>query len=348
MKILFITRHYFPDVGGIEQNIAKVSEFLKDRHEVRVLTVSREGSPANETIEGVTVLRRGFREFLSFNLKDHDAVFLENFNLLPHLFVMVNVIKDSLRKKRNYRLFFVPHGGFTPYWPMFNLSARLVKKLAHRFIGLPFINKYADKVIAVSNWEEGILKQSGINRPITLIRNGVELRQSKDSEKENFFVFIGRIDAIKNIEEIIRTFKIISDDQDFQNHELKIIGNFQSNKDYYNQLRECVLKNNLIDKVKFLGEKRGEEKYKILAKAECLFCLSHFESDSLVIKEAFSVRTKVCINTNAALNDYKHERNIFIKEQPEIDLKKFRLFLAKPFESNIEIPLISWESVAKK
>lgn len=57
LRILEVNKFYPPDIGGIETVVQTVSEGLKDRAEISVLTCQRKGKRRDDVVNGVSVLR---------------------------------------------------------------------------------------------------------------------------------------------------------------------------------------------------------------------------------------------------------------------------------------------------
>ncbi len=347
-KIILVNRSYLPEVGGIQQNLSKISYFLKRDYIVDILTSPIDGRSKYENMDGVNVFRKSPLLFFVYDYSPYDVVVLNNFTISPLFFACLKLM--YLKKLTSFkgRIIFVPHGGFTPDWKDFDFISSLIKRSYHRIFGRFFINNFVDKIIAVSEWERIALVQERIIKNISIIKGGIEKVGLENEQKENYFVFVGRIDPIKNIEEIIETFSYIRQNVNFQKYALRIVGDYKNNPVYFDRLSRLTEKRGLRDCVEFLGQIEGIAKLQIIAKAQCLFCLSHMESDSLVIKEALSVKTKVFINTNYGLKDYESENNVFVKYMDNFGINDFSKFIAKPFNNVLKIPLDTWEQVATK
>jgi glycosyltransferase involved in cell wall biosynthesis len=343
MKILFVSRYYFPHIGGIEQNIEKVSSALSEDNLVEVLTVGSHSLLARERFSRVNILRVSIPYFLFFNYSKYDAIFIENVNLFPHLLVVLKLLIS--RKPKG--IFFVPHGGLTPYWKSFSTIARTIKKIANYFLFIPFINMYATSVVAVSKWEINELKRIGICKKVILIPNGYEQNVDYNRTKSNFLVFVGRIDPIKNIEQAIVLLSEIASLRDGKDLKLKIIGDTETNKQYVAKLKLLAESLGLTDKILFLGKIVGDEKLKIISEAKALLCLSHFETDPIVIKEAFSQRTKVIITPNYGLSDYIGYPNTFVIKDGETKPEDVINFLQTSFLQEDNASSVTWGHVAR-
>ena len=58
MKILFLTRRFYPDIGGVEKHIDKISsELIKRGHEIIVITENPKNYKNHEKINGIEIYR---------------------------------------------------------------------------------------------------------------------------------------------------------------------------------------------------------------------------------------------------------------------------------------------------
>lgn len=347
-KILFINRHNLSFTGGIEMHITKFIENLdSNKYKVAVLSYyDKKKLPKDEHS-----LETGFFGFLKFRYDKYDIIFIENFNILPHFFVILKLFLLRLLGKNSYKVIFVPHGGFVPYWDMFSLPAKIIKKIYHKTFGELFVRYIVGEIIAVSSWEKDVLSKVNKNKRVTVIGNGMPSIDIslKNIRKKRYFVFVGRIDPIKDILLTIKTFGGVINIKKFKDYKLLIVGPFNSDNDYYEKLVNYVNIKNLTDKVKFVGPKYGSEKYKIIAESQCLFCMSKFETDPIVVKEALSVGTKVCIAPNYGLKDYINNKNIFSIKKIGVGLSEFADFINNDFQDEaLDKILISWKEMVKK
>jgi glycosyltransferase involved in cell wall biosynthesis len=345
-SLLFLTRYYLPVIGGIEQHIYKLSNELKKQCEIDILTFNGDSLIQRESINGIDVNRQGYFQMLRFKLRDYDVILVENFDI--HFFFMICklMVVKSLRISRA-KLIFVPHGGYTLNWKFFALPQRTIKYAYNKTLGQIFIYHYVDRIVAGSLWEKNALRNEGVKNRITIIRNGIDKIDVSTIAKSKYFIFVGRIDPIKNIEEIIRAYDAIRNHLSYQDYSLLIVGNFHQNEQYYQKLRRLVQDLKLEKSIKFVGKIEEKKKMQLVAGAMCLFCLSYKENDPLVLKEAFSVGTKVVISMSMGLMDYQHEVNAFVYE-PNLDFEKFESFVTEEFVPSFNIPLSTWADVAEE
>jgi glycosyltransferase involved in cell wall biosynthesis len=131
---------------------------------------------------------------------------------------------------------------------------------------------------------ENIKKILG-NVNIVELPNFIELPKKYEEELENQILFLGRLHPIKNIDTLIKSL-LISKKFNKKNFILKIAG--KGNKSYVNYLKQLVIELDLEKKVKFLGEIKGEEKYKLIAQSYLLVLPSFSENFGNVVLEGLS------------------------------------------------------------
>ena len=109
------------------------------------------------------------------------------------------------------------------------------------------------------------------------------------NDKENYFVFVGRVEPNKGLDDLL-----ISFGQFYKSHRdysLKILGSYSKNSQYFNKCIDIVKKEGLLDCVHFLGYLKDAKNY--IAKAKALIVPSHFEGFGFVTVEAMIYKTLV-------------------------------------------------------
>ena len=141
---------------------------------------------------------------------------------------------------------------------------------------------------------EYIRNNFGQDAKVIQIPNYMELPERIETSKEKFFLYIGRIDPKKAIENLIDA---MSRSQAFLDGEftLKIVG------DYYNDYGQGLVKQvetlGLTNKIRFLGHRDGREKEEILASAWFTFMPSHTENFGIVVMEGLAQGTPAVAST---------------------------------------------------
>ena len=141
---------------------------------------------------------------------------------------------------------------------------------------------------------EYIRNNFGQDAKVIQIPNYMELPERIETSKEKFFLYIGRIDPKKAIENLIEA---MSCSRAFLDGEftLKIVG------DYYNEYGQGLVRQveslDLTHKIRFLGHRDGREKEEILASAWFTFMPSHTENFGIVVMEGLAQGTPAVAST---------------------------------------------------
>lgn len=317
-KIDVVTKYFYPVSAGIETNIIETYAVLAASGWDVTLHTSNTTldheiilSP-HDIIRGIKVKRYkvgffGFKPKIDYSTTK--LICLHNFNVFPHLNILVKAMIDKIKRQKKYGIFLTPHGGFTPEWPTFSLVVRLVKRLYHQSIGKYLINHIVDGVRAISNWEYNELCDIGIKKSIIIkIENGLDPIAKQDHSKvassqiesqistnTPYILSIGRISRIKNYETTIKALALSNTKLN-----LLIVGPVED-AEYKNELVVLIKSLKLNDRVKFLGVVNGHDKYKLIYKAVAFVHMARWESFCNVVYEAMSLGKLCIVADNTAL-----------------------------------------------
>lgn len=114
----------------------------------------------------------------------------------------------------------------------------------------------------------------------------VDLTPKLDRIPGDYWLFVGRIHPKKAVERLIEALPLVRTKK-----RLKIIGDHHN--DYGNDLVALATRLGCRDQIDFLGHRRGEEKYQLMADAHCLVMPSHTENFGIVVTEALTQGTPV-------------------------------------------------------
>lgn len=131
-------------------------------------------------------------------------------------------------------------------------------------------------------------------------------------------IFLSRIHQKKGIELLLTALSQIT-----YPFELSIIGDGEANYVAYLQ-KECS-RLHLKNKVKWLGPRYGEEKYKLLAAHDVLVLPSFNENFANVVIESLSVKTPVLVSDKVGLSTYIRDKNIGWQHQQHVDSLRIAL-----------------------
>lgn len=176
------------------------------------------------------------------------------------------------------------------------------------------------------------LKKYGLTKPIKIISNGVDLsnftpkKGYKVSKKLNL-LHVGRIGFEKNIDVVIRSFKLLIKQR--KNICLKIVGDGPALQSLKNLAESLNLKN----KITFTGYLHGKDLVKAFQKSDIFVTTSTMETQGLAILEAMSCGLPIIGVRKYAIPDLvKHNINGYIAEPfTEEEIKQYIMeFIKNP------------------
>jgi phosphatidyl-myo-inositol alpha-mannosyltransferase len=288
--------------GGGAYAIHEVAKRLVKNFDVEVLTSKYPGSK-NNTVDGIHYKRVGI--FAGAKLSQ----LLFHFTLPKHVL------------KRNYDIWIE---SFTPPFST-SLLPLLTKKpvigLAHMFSGedmrrkykLPF-NKIEDLglkmykyFIVMTDFHKQKVIKINPKAMVQVIPNGIEKPKYKNFRKDDYILFIGRIEVDqKGLDLLMKSIRAV------KNIKLKIAGT--GNKNDVDKLKLLIKKYGLEKKVELVGRVGGKEKQTLFRKAKLVVSPSRYETFGIVALEAFSYSLPfVCFD----IDGYKWlPNNLAIKAKP--------------------------------
>jgi glycosyltransferase involved in cell wall biosynthesis len=158
---------------------------------------------------------------------------------------------------------------------------------------------FANKVIfhATSDDERfRINNYLGNNIKIVTIPNYMELPKKQDriEDRGKYFLYVGRIAPIKALDKLLSG---LAQSNAFMSSDYKLLlagGVEKQFQDYYAELENIIQDNRLLkDKVLFLGNVEGDDKFNLYANAYFSILISHSENFGNVVIEALSQGTPV-------------------------------------------------------
>lgn len=171
---------------------------------------------------------------------------------------------------------------------------------------------------ATSEEERDLIhEQIGKNAKVIVIPNYMELPPKQDRVQQDvpYFLFVGRVNPIKALDRLIIG---LSQSKLFRqkNYVLKIAGPDQNN--YKSELERIIDDNQLNDRVEFVGNVFGKDKFQLYANAYFSCLLSHSENFGNVVIEALSQGTPVIASTGTPWSGLNEEKaGYWIDNSPE-------------------------------
>jgi len=289
MRIVHIVPSYYPyESGGSAYSLFRLNCGLSSYKKIIVSEGLRKNGERKNCVTHDKNHKAFFFSKFSYKMyatlfkvcRKADCIQLSSFFFPPNLFAFI------IAKVFNRKMIISPRGEFFEY------ALNRKRKQKGFFINLfKFINP---KTIfhATSEKEIEMIKKlipSVKNENIVKIFNSFESEYSLSEKRKNQFLFLGRINPIKNIHSVFKYIKNIEDVT------FLIAGeaNLSYEKEYLNFLKLKIKQLGIENKVKFLGKVHGEEKYKVIASCKCLVLPSHSENFGNVVLESLSQGTPV-------------------------------------------------------
>ncbi|MEM2851486.1 MAG: glycosyltransferase family 4 protein [Candidatus Bathyarchaeia archaeon] len=333
----FICELFFPYVkGGAENRYWEVSKRLAREHEVHVFTMRPEGTPTEETLEGIYIHRTNeFKNLYSQNGRRR---------IWPSVRFSCALLKQLFK---GYGQFDVVDFSAFPYLPC--LSAKILSVNWHAPLAVTFhevwgsywfeyfknpllarVGKFfecstaqlANKIIAVSRWTALALSEvyKISQEKVTVIPNGVSLDfiRSVSKEKEPLKVlYVGRLIEHKHVDWLLTAMKTVL--TSYPKASLHIIGDGPQ-RDF---LESYAHELGIVDAVRFYGTLSSRLEVIEHMKSASVFVLpSTREGFSMVTLEAMAAGTPVVIMKaplNAALDYVRDGQNGLVVEPNKPD-----------------------------
>ncbi len=301
MRIIQVTPRYYPTLGGVEVFVQKISELLAAKgNEVTVYSIDkRNGLPAVETINGVTVKRFmpifGDPLYIpeskfssSLRKEKADIIHAHNVHTFPQLIAAIN-------KQQNQQLVLQPHYhryGQTPF------RDSLFKLYQKAFYGLLFSR--TSLIIANSPHEKQALHEDFPNaKGVVLLPEGLDTKETRTvlyAPIPKRILFVGVLKRYKNVHKLLEGFAWLVRDGK-TDYRLVIVGDGPERSVLYSLAASLGLED-LIEWKQSLTRAELLDEY---AKANVFVMLSQLESFSRVVYDALFIGVPVVVYNFGAL-----------------------------------------------
>ena len=297
MKIGMMADTYKPYVSGVTNYIALNKQALEaDGHEVYVFTFGdleyKDDEPRVIRNPGVPLADTGF--YLSLRYKTQHKKLLQTMDVVHvHHPFLSGRLAISYCHSAHIPIIYTNHTRFDLY-----AQARLPlmpEEVSHGLLQayMPDFCEQMDLVISPSHGMEKVLRQYGVESPIEVVPNGVDLERFHNAaplprsdfgftEHDVLLVFVGRIAPEKNLEFLIQAFAGAS--QVIPNLYLLIAGGGQ--KEHMNEVTPLPSEYGVQDRVRFVGMIPYEKLPSYLAMCDVFVTASVSEVHPLSVIEA--------------------------------------------------------------
>jgi glycosyltransferase involved in cell wall biosynthesis len=304
MKILMVHDAVYPLYGGSVERTMKISKSLvSEGNEVDLFTLSRGFDSEYAKSNGInkTFFTRSIRIkylFPFFNFKYFKSI-CENYDII-HIscnWSLLSYFVSIVLKRINKPFIFSPMG----YINFTNNKSTFVKKLYLKYCTSFILNncKYCitvsklehnDCIKTINNKEKAVLIPNGFNEEDFILPIDNNFIKHFNLPLKKTFMFLGRMDPIKGVENLIKAFYNIRSLTD--QWQLVIIG---PKNDYRSKLENMEITKELKHKVFFLDPLFGKEKTKAYYSANVFVIPSIFDAMTIVAVEAAACSLPILI-----------------------------------------------------
>jgi len=332
LRIAMISELFMPYVkGGVERRYWEIARRLAKRHEVHEFTMRLPGTPAEETIEGISVHRTGYVDRL------YDASGRRR--VRPALEFARGLFRRLGQEKRRFDVVDCSAFPFFPCYPAKSFSWRQRAPLIITFHEVwsgywrEYLGNWAmaqagriiersivrlpDLIVSVSNLTSGLLVDNlgADSKRVVHVPNGVDpsmFKAGSHTKEPRTVLYAGRLVPSKRVDLIIEALATVR--EVYPDARLNIIGDGPE----LPPLKSLAEKLGLAGNVLFLGTLPTYQKVADRMMASTMFVMPSIrEGFGMVVLEAMAASTPVIIvrsKMNAALELVDHESTGLIVE----------------------------------
>ena len=266
--------------NGVEASIVTTSNYIAQGQVVEDEWQDVEGMRVNYCKGNykfsAKVVRQACKE-----MRQCDAVIFSSLCYLPNFFI---ALRARLTGKK---IIWSPRG------ELFDSAVKGSKGKRLYFALLKCL--FASKTVfhATSSAEEELIRRYfGQNCRTVVLPNYVEMprRMERSKTPEPYLLYMGRIAPIKAIDRLVEA---CCKSETFRQSSYKLLLAGIKEGDYYKQLEKTIKEHGLEERIRFLGEVSGDEKFRLYADARYLFLVSLSENFGNVVVESLSQGTPV-------------------------------------------------------
>ncbi len=236
------------------------------------------------------------------------------------------------------------------------LFKKLHKKQYHFYkVILKYVLRYVQMVITPSLYTKELvhkyygLEDSKVKNIPLAIEPPSSHSDSKNEQQAEYILYVGRINEMKNIMQIIKSFKIISETSKL---ELIIVGD---DKHKFDKFLDDACCNELTKKkIKFLQNVSNDKKYELMKEASVFLYPTLFEGFGFPPLEAMSCGCPVLVSNNSSLPEVCGNAAYYVDPCDENEIAKgiIEVFTNEALKAQLvergfdRINMYSWEVAA--
>lgn len=352
LRVLMVTPHYLPHVGGTEIHTYETARRIAAAgHDVTVLTTNPGGRlGSNEDAEGVRVIRvRSWPDGRDFHVSpqiyraiaggDWDLVHCQGI----HTFVPPIAMLAAARSKTPHIVTFHSGGHSSGVRNRVrDVQWRLQRPLLSR----------AQRLIGVSRFEaEWFRRQLRLpSDKFVIIPNGAQLPESTDQMQtqlhETLIVSVGRLERYKGHQRVIAALPhVLAHKPEVR---LRVVGSGP----YESALTQLAMELGVSERVEIgaIASHDRQRMASVLSRAALVTLLSDYESQGIAVMEALKFKRPVLVSNTTALEELAERglaRSIALDSTPQDVARAILGQLDQPLiPADIDIP--SWDDCAAR
>ena len=310
MNILHIVEDYSLKSGGLRTVIKNLDYFLNQKKiNSYVLSTDKESQDNIFTFSvnsNKFLYSKKWPSIIKLIIKEKGIEIIHIHGTWTYL----NLIAAKIAVKNQIPFIISPHGMYQEWiWK----KSKLKKLIYFNLFSKKWFKK-ANFFHSITEIETKSIKKYFKNLKIIEIPNLISIEsqdENKIKHKKEFILFLGRIDEVKGLEILIKSFNKITNKDIL----LKIAG---GDSDYKNKLKILIENLNLVDRVSFLGQVKGERKSNLLKNAWAMVTPSFSEAIGMVNLESALHKTPCITTFQTGINyDWSNNGGILINPKEE-------------------------------
>ncbi|MET0758935.1 MAG: glycosyltransferase [Flavobacterium sp.] len=281
--------------GGLRTMVSSLDNYINETTDLKssIFTLNKEKEDNYTSFKTDNpkswCYSKEFNNFLKSDTRVNNLFHLHGVWMYPQY------LASQIAKQKDIPCVITSHGMLEPYL----LNDKKFKKSMYYKLFLKSILKEADCLHAITPGEKDNLYKLSNNKNIVEIPNLIHYKSIPQNTEyypqEEYILYLGRFHKVKGIELLIAAFQKIKN----KTIKLYLVG-FKN--DYSESLAALVKKNGLENRVKFIGEIVGSEKYTLFSNAKVFVAPSYSEVIGMVNLEAAICKTPVITTLNTGLN----------------------------------------------
>jgi glycosyltransferase involved in cell wall biosynthesis len=296
VKILFPLEVFYPSqAGGPANSVYWITRRLKTHGFQPIVVASNKGLPAdvptniwleNEAGRTIFVRTRNFRVPIRQTIIALRNILRADIVQISSIFYPAGTAAGIVARLLGKKIVWSPRGELDPK----ALKYSRWRKRFFLYLVKMFVGTSATYHSTCDEETEYIKNTFGKNARIVQIPNFIEMPEPVKRVGQRYFLYLGRLDKKKAIDNLLYALAISSAFKD-SDLVLRVAGT--GIRSYEEYLRSLVSELDLGEKVQFLGQVSGDQKQSLLANAYFTLMPSHTENFGNVVLESLAQNTPV-------------------------------------------------------